>query len=178
VNAYVLVGGRSRRMGVSKVELFLERVVSAARPVFEEVIAVERGGLKPALRLRTIFEEPHDDEAAIFGVRRALQHASGKAFVLGVDYPLITPEVLRYVRDREGMPVWNGEPQPLCAVWDAAWLPRIEERIAARRYDLRTLGGQEMIAEAELRARFGGEPLMNVNTPEEWERAQRFLASR
>ena len=57
-------------------------------------------------------------------------------------------------------------------------LPRLEERIAARRFDLRDVGGQEMIAESELRARFRGEPLMNVNTPEEWERAQRFLASR
>ena len=109
---------------------------------------------------------------------RALRDANGKAFLLAVDYPLITPVVLRYLVEREGMPVWNGEPQPLCAVWDAALLPRVEERIAARRYDLRTLGGQEMIPESELRVRFRGEPLMNVNTPEEWERAQRFLASR
>ncbi|HVG23578.1 MAG TPA: NTP transferase domain-containing protein [Thermoanaerobaculia bacterium] len=125
-----------------------------------------------------IYEEPHEDEGAIFGVARALRDANGKAFLLAVDYPLITSEVLGYLREREATPIWNGEPQPLCAVWNAAWLPRIEERIAARRYDLRTLGSREMIAEDELRARFRGEPLMNVNTPEEWERAQRFLASR
>jgi molybdopterin-guanine dinucleotide biosynthesis protein A len=176
-------------MGASKVELFLERVVAAAQPVFDEVIAVDRWRTgNPACPSRepdrqdclssTLFEEPHDDEAAIFGVARALRHASGTAFLLAVDYPLITSGVLRYLAEREGMPVWNGEPQPLCAVWDASLLPRIEERIAERRYDLRTLGGQEMIPEPELRARFPGEPLMNVNTPEEWERAQRFLASR
>lgn len=177
MNAYVLVGGRSRRMGASKVELFLGRIVEAARPVFEDVIAVHRTD-GSSLDVRTLFEEPHEDEAAIFGVARALRDANGKAFLLAVDYPLITSEMLRYLAEREAMPVWNGEPQPLCAVWDAALLPRIEERIAARRYDLRTLGGQEMIPESELRARFPGEPLMNVNTPEEWERAQRFLASR
>jgi len=164
-------------MGSSKVELFLEHVVAAARPVFDDVLAVHRAGAA-STNIRTIFEEPHEDEAAIFGVARALRDANGKAFLLAVDYPLITADVLRYLAGRGGMPVWNGEPQPLCAVWDAALLPRIAERIAAHRYDLRTLGGQEMIPESELRARFRGEPLLNVNTPEEWERAQRFLASR
>jgi molybdopterin-guanine dinucleotide biosynthesis protein A len=208
VNAYVLVGGRSRRMGASKVELFLERIVAAARPVFDEVIAVDRASTvilsreddegPPAVnashatgrgsfavsaaqddrRIRTIFEDAHDLEGAIFGVVRALREARGKCFLLAVDYPLITTEVLEFLRDREGMPEWNGRPQPLCAVWDAAVLPRIEERIARGEFDLRGAAEMEIIAESELRSRFSGEPLLNVNTPEEWERAQRFLASR
>lgn len=164
-------------MGESKTAMFLDRIVAAARPVFDDVVAVDRPGGTDRC-IRTIFEEPHEDEGAIFGVARALRDAGGKAFLLAVDYPLITEEVLRYLRDREGMPVWNGQPQPLCAVWSADLLPRIEERIAARRFDLRTLGGQEMIPESELRARFRGEPLANVNTPEEWERARRLLPSR
>ncbi len=164
-------------MGRSKVELFLDRIVAAASPVADEVIAVQRAGGE-TVNIRTIFEEPHEREGAIFGVVRALRDANAKAFLIAVDYPLITPDVLRFLQDREGLPEWNGRPQPLCAVWSSAVLPRLEERIAARRFDLRDVGGQEMIAESELRARFRGEPLMNVNTPEEWERAQRFLASR
>ena len=178
MNAYVLIGGRSLRMGSSKVELFLDHIVAAARPVFDEVVAVDRAAGSEIEGIRTIFEEPHEGEAAVFGVVRALQDARGRAFLLAVDYPLVTGDVLRYLRDREGMPQWNGHPQPLCAVWDAAALPEIEERIARRAFDLRTAGGQAMIPESELRARFPGEPLMNVNTPEEWDRAQRFLASR
>ncbi len=123
-----------------------------------------------------IFDE---GEGAIFGVVRALRDARGKCFLLAVDYPLITTEVLSFLRDREGMPEWNGHPQPLCAVWDAAWLPRIEARIARGELDLRGAVETDIIVrESELRARFPGEPLLNVNTPEEWERAQRFLASR
>jgi len=208
VNAYVLVGGRSRRMGASKVELFLDRVVAAARPVFDEVVAVDRASAVILSRvddegppdlsgaraigrrsfavsaaqddrsIRTIFEEPHDLEGAIFGVVRALRDARGKCFLLAVDYPLITTEVLELLRDREGTPEWNGRPQPLCAVWDAALLPRIDERIARGALDLRGAAETAIIAESELRSRFSGEPLLNVNTPEEWERAQRFLASR
>jgi molybdopterin-guanine dinucleotide biosynthesis protein A len=205
VNAYVLVGGRSLRMSASKAELFLERIVTAARPVFDEVIAVDRprvilsrgddegppdsnasraiGRRSFAVSaaqddIRTILEEPHELEGAIFGVVRALRDARGKCFLLAVDYPLITTEVLEFLRDHEGIPEWNGRPQPLCAVWDAALLPRIEERIARGALDLRGAAETEIIAESELRSRFSGEPLLNVNTPEEWERAQRFLASR
>lgn len=160
-------------MGASKTKLFLDAVVAAARPVFDDVIAVDRaGGAKQ--RVRTIFEEPHAQDGAIFGVRRALEDARGKAFILAVDYPNITADVLRFLRDREAVPVWNGRPQFLCAVWDASLLPRIESRIAAGTLDLHTLGGQEMIDEAELRSRFAGEPLVNVNTPEELRMAKDF----
>ena len=185
-------------MGESKVELFLDRVVSAAREVFDEVVAVDRlavggwrlagGHLPPTVlpptgnrqppTIRTLFEDPHEHEGAIFGVLCALREARGKCFILAVDYPLITSEVLCFLRDDGRMPEWNGRPQPLCAVWDAAWLPRIEERIARGELDLRGAAETEIIPESELRSRFPGEPLLNVNTPEEWERAQRFLASR
>ena len=177
MNAYVLAGGRSKRMGVSKVELFLPRILDAARPAFDEVIAVHRPDGSP-LEIRTIFEEPHEDDGAIFGVARALRDAGTQCFILAVDYPFMTSEVLRFLRDDGRVPEWNGIPQPLCAVWDASLLPRLEERIAARRYDLRGAVDREIIPEPELRARFGGEVLLNVNTPEEWERGQGFLASR
>jgi molybdopterin-guanine dinucleotide biosynthesis protein A len=160
-------------MGTSKAALFLERVVAAARPVFDEVIAVDRAGGVAREGIRTIFETPHEGEAAIFGVVRALEDARGAAFLLAVDYPRVTSDVLRFIRDDGGVPMWDGHPQPLCAVWNAAWLPRIAEHIARGELGLRGEMGKKMIAEAELRARFGGQPLRNVNTPEEWEEAQR-----
>ena len=183
MNAYVLIGGRSRRMGASKTELFLERVVAAGAAVFDRVIAVQRDGGEPAANVETIFEEKHEGDGAIFGVAAALRHANGDAFLLAVDYPLITREVLEFLRDERRVAEWNGQPQPLCAVWSAASLPRIEGRIAARRYDLQPLIERDIIAEGVMRARFRGEPLMNVNTPEELEAAEKrygegFLASR
>jgi molybdopterin-guanine dinucleotide biosynthesis protein A len=160
-------------MGVSKAALFLERIVAAAAPVFDEVIAVQRHGGDP-VAIRTIFEEEHEGDGAIFGIARALRDANGDAFLLAVDYPFITTDVLRFLRDERGVPEWSGRKQPLCAVWETAALPRIEERIATRRYDLQPLAEQAIIAESVLRARFPGEPLMNVNTPEELEAAQRL----
>jgi len=161
MNCYVLTGGRSRRMGTSKRELFLPRILAAATPVFDEVIAIDETG--------------GDVVAPIFGVRAALRRASARCFILAVDYPRITTEILRDLRDRGGVPTWNGHPQPLCAVWDPALLPIIERRIAEAKLDLRGLieeANIEIIAEPLLRARHRGEPLMNVNTPEELAEAE------
>jgi molybdopterin-guanine dinucleotide biosynthesis protein A len=181
MNGYILVGGRSQRMGRSKGELFLDRVAQVAAEVFEDVFAVQRHG-GPAASLATIYESPHDAQAPIFGVASALAHAGARCFVLAVDYPLITTAILRHLRDRFERsdalllaPVWSGKTQILCAGYAPALLPRIQQRIAATRYDLRGLavdGEAEILAEDELRAQFAGEPLMNVNTMEEWGRVK------
>jgi len=159
MNCYVLTGGRSSRMGRSKRALFFERVAAAARAVFDDVITVDRA---------------EGEKAPIFGVARALRDAQENAFILAVDYPLITSDVLRFLATRGGVAMWNGEPQLLCAVWHRALLPEIEQRIAIERFDLRGLNKRDMIPEVELRRRFGGEPLMNVNTPEELAEAERL----
>ncbi|MFL6245448.1 MAG: molybdenum cofactor guanylyltransferase [Thermoanaerobaculia bacterium] len=167
MNAYILIGGRSTRMGVSKTELFLDRVAAAARPVFEEVIAVQRHG-GDAATITTIYEDAHEHDGAIFGVARALREVQAHAFILAVDYPFVTADVLRYLRDDGRVPIWDGRPQPLCAVWNASVLPLINDRIARGALDLHGLIDREMIPESELRGRFPGEPLRNVNTFEEW----------
>lgn len=159
MNCYILVGGRSTRMGVSKAELFLDRVVTAARPVFDAVFAVQRVG-GPPMSIPTIFEELHDDDGPIFGILAALRHAQTRCFILGVDYPFITSDALRMLRD-DGRVALG---QPLCAVWDPALLPRLEERIASGRRDLHGLWEQGMIPDAAI-----ANALRNVNTPEEWD---------
>jgi molybdopterin-guanine dinucleotide biosynthesis protein A len=143
-------------MGRSKAELFLDRIVAAARPVFDEVIAVQRPGGE-AMNIPTIFEEPHEADGPIFGIATALRHAQAPCFILAVDYPLITSDVLRLLRD-DGR-VADG--QALCAVWDPSRLPEIERRIAAGRRDLHGLWEQGIIGL--------GTPLSNVNSAEDLE---------
>jgi len=173
MNCYILIGGRSRRMGRPKEELFLDRVANIAAEVFEKVIAVQRSGGASAT-IETIYESPHDDQAPVFGVARAIEDAGDRCFILAVDYPLITAAILRHLRARFESssalllaPVWSGKTQMLCGGYDPTLLPRIEQRIAARRYDLRGLASEseaEILSEDELRKMFDGEPLMNVNT--------------
>lgn len=179
MNCYVLIGGRSSRMGESKIALFLPYVVAAARPVFDQIIAVQRAN-GAAADIETIFEAPRDEQAPAFGVARALEHANGDCFILAVDYPLIRTDVLRYIVERPRgdlvVPRWNGKLQVLCGVYGKAMRAILDRRLAAGRYDLRGLGDRaDIIEEAELRARFAGEPLMNVNTPGEWAEAKALL---
>jgi len=191
MNCYILVGGESRRMGTPKDTTafgggtMLDRVVVAASRAFERVVAVDRPGPERPLGLRTTQERPHGASAPVFGVQRALEDAGkGKVWILAVDYPLITAEILRDLRRRfeagDGsmlIPKWNGKMQMLCAGYSASLLPRIAERIRTGQIDLRGLASTEstqIIEEEELRRSYPGEPLMNVNTPEELETARRL----
>lgn len=183
MNAYILIGGRSRRMGSPKREVmfegatFLDRVAEAARGAFEEVFAVQRAGGEEGRGLKTVFEDSHEQEAPVFGVAAAIGHARQRCFVIAVDYPLLRSDLLRTLRSRFEQsdklllaPSWSGKVQMLCAGYDPALLPRLERRIAEGRLDLRTVADEseaEILSEDELRRQFSGEPLSNVNTPEE-----------
>jgi molybdopterin-guanine dinucleotide biosynthesis protein A len=188
MRCYILVGGESRRMGQPKAQLpfggstFFDRVVDAALPVAEEVVAVQRHDGPAGPRVRTIFEPLRPERAPVFGVLRALGDAGERCLIVAVDYPLLTTAALQMLIaavQRSPRPLvvpnWHGRPQMLCAGYDPSLLSLIEARVAGGRYDLGGLlreAGAEMIAETELRARLRGEPLMNVNTPEELEEAR------
>lgn len=192
-------------MGRSKVDLpfagstFLDLVVGAAGSVFEDVVLVGQSRI-PGFRM--VIEPVHDRVAPVYGVLAALADSerspgfsrasrapaeggapSGKVFILAVDYPLVTTEMLRFLRGSFEktlapmlVPMWRERPQMLCAGYSASLLPVLQKREAAGRLDLRGLieeAGAEMIPESVLRQRFSGEPLMNVNTPEELEEARK-----
>jgi molybdopterin-guanine dinucleotide biosynthesis protein A len=190
MNAYILIGGRSRRMGEPKAAVrfgdstLLGRAIEAASGAFERVIAVQRPGGE-AVGIETIREEPHDDEAPVFGVAAAIRHAGARCFVLAVDYPLLTSEALRELRTHFEksekpmlLPVWNGAAQVLCAGYSPAILPQIDARLALRKYDLQSL------AAAAEKIEVSGETWRSVNTTEEleevrrWYEQQRLLAFR
>lgn len=179
MNCYVLAGGRSSRLGTSKAALFLDRIVAAAAPVFDEVIAVDR--VESQHSIPTIVEDIHEDEAPIFGVQRALSHAQAKCFVLAVDYPLLTSALLREWSERFAaspstmlVPRSGGHLHVLCAGYAPALATIIDARIARRQYDLRSLAADAEVVD------YDGPALLNVNTPEEleWYERQRLFASR
>jgi molybdopterin-guanine dinucleotide biosynthesis protein A len=183
VNCYLLTGGRSTRMGESKAKLFLPKVAAAASQVFDRVVAVERHGGE-SLSIPTIFEDEHKTEAPVFGVARALVDAPGPCFILAVDFALIRSDVLSFLRSRFEksnasmlVPVWDLVPQVLCAGYRTCVSVTIVERIESGQFDLHGLADDidtEFIDEATLRARFDGEPLMNVNTPAQLAEAERM----
>lgn len=175
VKCYILTGGRSTRMRQSKTNLFFDRVAAAARPVFEELVAVQRAG-DEELKVRTIYEHPHADEGPIFGVARALEDARAPAVIMAVDYPGITSGILadlvaRFEANSAAMlvPMWRGIAQPLCAGYRPSVLPLIESRLEQRKLDLVGLM-KDAAADTFV---FDGWELLNVNTPDELREAER-----
>lgn len=168
-------------MGTSKTALFLDTVVAAALPVFDEVVAVQRVN-GPRLAVRTIFEEQHEGEGALYALARALRDATGRCFILAVDYPKITTELLEFLASRfvsspraALIPEWRGRPQYLCGGYDASLLPLAEARLAEGAHEVSRFvaaADAEIIEERLLRSRFAGEPLLNINTPEELQEAE------
>jgi molybdopterin-guanine dinucleotide biosynthesis protein A len=193
MNCYILTGGLSRRMGTSKRSLrignetFLERTLRVARSAFDEVIVVDRSA-DARDQVRTIVEPSHDETSPLFGIAAALRDATDRAWILAVDYPLLTPEVLRFLRQRFELstslmlvPRWKEKLQMLCAGYAPSLLEAVERKLA--RGDLQIRGlvdefGAEIVDESVLRARFEGEPLVNVNTPEDYREAQTHAPGR
>jgi len=187
MKCYLLVGGQSSRMGKPKAGLsisgltFLERTMTACHSVFDETVAVQRFREPSVLGLRTIFEEEHEERAPIFGVIRALEDSQSRAWVLAIDYPLMTSKTLEYLADsfRQSeaecwVPVWDGSPQMLCAGYSQELLPRLRKAVAEQELSIRkALSGAAVFTAAEdvLRTHVGGEPLFNVNDAADYERA-------
>ena len=190
MRGYVLAGGESRRMGRAKRDLvlgnstFLDLVVSALAPLVSDVKVVLRepshGDSYP-----TLLEPPHEFPAPIYGIVCALRAAGEDAFIVAVDYPLITTAALRILLSshRSGwltVPSWDGIPQMVCAIYTPSMLPLLDQKIHLGKLDLRSLLSEQNsteVSEGLLRAQLAGEPFRNVNTPEDYIEAGRIHES-
>jgi molybdenum cofactor guanylyltransferase len=185
IPAAVLAGGASRRMGREKgalpygAQTLLEYQVSRLASIFADVwVVAKRVPEYPFGKARVLL----DDEpgfAAVYGLRRVLREAEDRVFVLGVDLPALTADVIRAIAaagmstDRPGVvPLADGRLQPLAAVWRRRVLVEIDRRIAGRELSLTGLAraaGAEVLPEAVWRAADpSGNAFANLNTLEEY----------
>ena len=180
--AALLVGGASRRMGRPKAELpwrgttLAQWQGSRLSRMFREVWVVAKAGQEipetPARRL----DERADPPAAIHGVMRALEEASGRVFVLAVDLPYLPDSLIDRIA-RQGaatpapalLPEAEGRLQPLAAVWDVAVLPAARRRVEAGDLSLtdlaRAVGAEILVAEAWTGLDPDGMAFRNLNSP-------------
>jgi molybdopterin-guanine dinucleotide biosynthesis protein A len=98
------------------------------------------------------------------------------AFVAACDMPGLEADVIRFLLARIAhadaiVPRWDGDVEPLHAVYAARCVPAMEASLRAGRYALRDFLGTiavDYVSEEELaRVRGAARSLTNVNTPEE-----------
>lgn len=114
----------------------------------------------------------------IYSAFIALPRASA-LLVCGCDMPFIKPRVLRMILSEPGgdvvVPVFDGEPQPLLALYRASAIGAMKAALLQGRYGLRRVLREldaVYLKEDDIRSVDPqGESFININTPEDYARA-------
>ena len=134
----ILAGGRSTRLGRDKASAMLEgrtllqRAVDATSPLADAyVIVTAKGQALPEIDSEVLVhtvEDAYTDTGALGGIYTgllAIGDSPGAALVVACDMPLLQPsllrELLRLAPSHDAVvPMRDGLPEPLCAVYTTA----------------------------------------------------------
>lgn len=197
----ISAGGISSRYGSPKAlavvggERVIDRVASVLRAALghDSVAAIIND---PELAAQVGLPHRPDvlrDVGALAGVHAALLWARdlgrSHAIVLGCDMPLVEPSLVACVAARSGegdvvIPESHGPRgvEPLCACYSTRCIPAIEAAVAAG--DRRMIGFHDAVRTVRIplhEVAVHGDPgrmFLNVNTPADRERAERWLEER
>lgn len=142
MNAFVLAGGLSTRMGCDKALLELDD-----RPLVEHALAKLRAlGFSPSIvgsrpdlaRFAPVISDNFSRQGPLGGIEAALVASDAEQnLFLAVDIPWLPVDFLRWMVARANhtnalatIPRLQGLPQPLCAVYGRAMLPHVKAALA------------------------------------------------
>ena len=188
LTGFVLAGGTSSRMGRDKAQIpwgegtLLTHAIERLEIVASRVLVV---GAVPAQKLVVpVLADSFQRVGPLAGIHAALTSSSTDwNLIVAVDLPLLTTTLLTWISDfRNGatqlaiIPRVKSRLQPLCAVYHRDLLPEINAALSIQRSSIHRLLEQlstRIIEEDELIANgFASEMFLNVNTPEDLERAR------
>jgi molybdopterin-guanine dinucleotide biosynthesis protein A len=196
VEGFILVGGQSRRMGTDKSRLLfagqtgVDHIAGALRPLTP---MVRLAGARDQYDDFQNVPDLHESWGALGGIHSALDACQSTwALIAACDLPLVTTELFMRLwhsaAAAEGfdaiVPVQpDGRPQPLAALYRrASCLPAATTLIAAGEHKPRALlaGVKTHWVQFQDLADLPGanDFFLNVNTPEDYERAKAILGDR
>jgi len=184
VAGVVLAGGRASRMGgrdkafaAVEGEPIAVRAVRIFRSLFAQVlVSTNRPERFAGLDVQTVADQ-FPGCGPLAGIHAALLASRyPHVFVAACDMPGLDPDVIRFLLRRVGsadavVPCWDGDVEPLHAVYAVGALREIEAHLRAGQNAVRDVLRRlrvDYVSEAEMRAvRGAARSLTNVNTPEE-----------
>lgn len=193
VTGVIQAGGKSTRMGGRPKALLelggqriIERVVEAVAPAVSDLIIVTNTPELYAFLGLSMVADVYPDRGSLGGIYSGLKAAAGDAaFTVACDMPFLHPEVVRLVVERAEsgdvvIPRVGDQLETLHAAYAKSCLPHIEERLVAGRLKIVEFFERVRVVEipeAEV-ARFRDPAIvfMNVNTPDELDRAREIVA--
>ncbi len=197
VEGFILVGGRSSRMGTDKSHMqfdgqtSVERIAAELRSItpWISLVGRSRAGFDPDLR---IIPDTHEQWGALGGIHAALGACVADwALIVACDLPFVTRDLCSrlLMLSQQGSPEAvvpiqpDGRPQPLCALYRREpCLLEAEKLIASGEHTPRALLANvktRWVRSAELIDLPGAENFFfNVNTPQDYERAKQICQNR
>jgi molybdopterin-guanine dinucleotide biosynthesis protein A len=193
ITGVIQAGGQSRRMGgrpKALIELggrrIIERVLAALAPAVDDVLVVTNTPELYAFLNLPMVGDVYPDRGSLGGIYSGLEAASGQAaFTVACDMPFLHPEIVKLVVERAGegdvvIPRVETQLETMHAAYGKICLPHIAERLIAGQLKIVDFFERVRvveIAEADV-ARFRDPQIafMNVNTPDELERARALAA--
>jgi molybdopterin-guanine dinucleotide biosynthesis protein A len=188
LTAFVLAGGKSRRMGSDKAfvmfkgERLLARAIQVCRAVTSNVIIV--GDRKKFSPYAPVVEDIFPGCGPLAGIHAALRAShTDLNLLLAVDLPFVGPGILRYLLTQAGpsevlvtVPRAEHGLHPLCAIYRPGFSDLAENSLRQGRYKIDALFdtvNTNVIEEDVLQAAgFSPHIFRNLNTPEELAEAQ------
>ncbi|MEO8042626.1 MAG: molybdenum cofactor guanylyltransferase [Acidobacteriota bacterium] len=201
-DSFILIGGRSSRLGADKAFLELGGSTLAERAVanVRDALAPERITMVAGSSTQFAIEgikndvpfifDVHQDRGPLGGLHAALTDANTPwIFVLACDYPFVSPELIALLKENITnecgcvLPEQNdGRLQPLCAFYEVArTLPIVEEiidtpRVTPPMHQIVTKLSPRIVKFDEYAHLDGADRLfVNINTREDFEAARSDL---
>ena len=190
----ILAGGQSRRMGRDKALIaldgqpILQRVILAVQNLTDDLFLVANAPHRYRAFGLPVIPDILPGKAALGGIYTAIARARYEwVLVLACDMPFLDPRVIALLADHRRhadvvVPRIAPQPETLHAFYRKTCLPAIRKRLAANR--LRIIGFFEEVTVTYLPADVlqtvapNFDFLINLNTPDELERARQILARR
>ncbi len=183
----VLSGGENRRMGADKAFLkvagvpMIERVLQSLRKVFQNIIIVTNAPHLYTQYDAVLVTDALEQRGPLTGIYSGLSQAATKyGFVVACDMPFLNPNLISYMAGLAGgedivVPLFEGRPEPLHAVYSRNLLPVMEMQIKQEKrkiQDIFTGRSVRYVTDREI-GRFdpSRRSFVNLNTPGEYEEA-------
>ena len=186
----ILAGGQSRRMGRDKAalplgrETFLSRLIGAYGPYFPVYVSLGQPGKFPHPGAGELVDR-RPGEGPLAGLETAfLETEAELVFLTATDLPFGAPALARTLLERIGdrdaclIRRWNGKPEPAFGIYRRTCLEPVQALLDQGRRAMQGLYGRvrvEWVEEAALPDFDLTRLLWNINTPEDYEKAEKLL---
>lgn len=175
VTGILLAGGKSSRMGTDKGMVMLNgkklaaHILDAMKPVVDHLIIVANNRYYDAFGY-SVFSDVVKDCGPMGGIYTGLINSNTrKNLVLSCDIPYVTSRMLTFIlahaEDAEIIfPSVEGNPEPLCAVYDQTCAEKIRMLIDKRELKMQDALRQFKTKELPLTKEEAGNNFININT--------------